>query len=368
MARVAVNGVHLNVEVWPSSPSPPAPLSLSVGEGESPVEVAASVSSPDVQREGLGGGVAGLNTAGRLSSPAHGRAGWAAGSAEPGDQSAWDGGEGLLLLHGFTGGVDAWRSHRPVLARRGAVVAVDLIGHGDSDAPDDPARYSMDRCVEDLLTLLDHLGIPRVAVLGYSMGARVALRLAVAAPGRVAALILESGSPGLATQGERQARRAANEALAERIEREGVERFVDYWESIPLFATQQRLPSAVREGQRRQRLRNNALGLANSLRGMGTGAQESLWDSLEAVTAPTLLMAGALDEKFRAIGRAMAAVMPDARLAIVPDAGHAVHLEQPGEFGQVVAGFLGRSATDVAWQTTATDVASEPATTASVSR
>ncbi len=119
-----------------------------------------------------------------------------------------------------------------------------------------------------------------------------------------------------------------------------MERFVDYWESIPLFATQRRLPSAVRVGQRRQRLRNRAIGLANSLRGMGTGAQESLWDRLDGVTAPTLLMAGALDEKFRAIGRAMVAALPDARLAIVPDAGHAVHLERPAEFDQLVIEFL----------------------------
>jgi len=257
--------------------------------------------------------------------------------------SLWGGGEGrpaLLLLHGFTGSAASWWDHVPALTRHTTAVAVDLIGHGDSDAPADPARYTMAHCVADLLAALDHLGIGRVVVLGYSMGARVALHLAAAAPDRVAALILESGSPGLATEEERRARRASDATLATRIEQDGVDRFVDYWEAIPLFATQRGLPAAVRDERRRQRLRNNATGLANSLRGMGAGTQESLWDRLDAIATPALLITGALDEKFCAIGRSMAATMPDARRAVVPSSGHTVHLEQPGEFDQVVIQFV----------------------------
>jgi len=311
MARVAVNGIHLNVEVWPS---PPTPLPCA-GEGSRPPcrdispspRWALTVSpSPTVRERGLGG----------------------------------EGIEGILLLHGFTGDGDAWRKHAPVLARHATVVAVDLIGHGRSDAPSDLARYDMTRCVADLLVVLDHLGLARVAVLGYSMGARVALHLAAAAPDRVSALILESGSRGLAPAEVRRARRDSDEALAVRIERDGVERFVDYWEALPLFATQRRLPAAVRIVQRRQRLCNSAVGLANSLHGMGTGAQASLWERLGELHMPTLLIAGALDDKFRAIGAAMAAALPHARLAVVPDAGHTVHLEQPAEFDRLVADFL----------------------------
>jgi len=367
MARLAVNGIALNVEVWPSPPGPPSPfgppsppdpwltgplaavngparLSLPAGEGEPPIKVSASVLSPRVQWEGVGRDTSGCDTGGGLPSPASGRAEWAVGPrVGPRDQSAWGGGEGrptLLLLHGFTGSAASWRGHVATLTRYATVVAVDLIGHGNSDAPADPARYTMAHCIADLLAALDHLGIAHVVALGYSMGARVALRLAAAAPDRVAALILESGSPGLATEEEREARRAADAALATRIEQDGVDKFVDYWEAIPLFATQRGLPAPVRDRLRRQRLRNSATGLANSLRGMGTGTQEPLWDRLGTIMLPALLVAGALDEKFCVIGCAMAAAMPRADLAVVPGAGHTTHVEQPAEFDQLVTGFL----------------------------
>jgi 2-succinyl-6-hydroxy-2,4-cyclohexadiene-1-carboxylate synthase len=245
----------------------------------------------------------------------------------------------LLLLHGFTGRAATWARHLPELSGRATTIAVDLIGHGASDAPADPARYTMSHCIADLLAVLDRLEIGRAAVLGYSMGARVALHLARAAPERVVGLVLESGSPGLAGESERSARRARDEELAATIERDGVRAFVARWEQLPLFASQSTLPAEVRSALRRQRLRNNAQGLAHSLRGMGTGAQASLWSRLGEIDAPALLIVGALDEKFCRIGRAMAGAMPRARLAVVPGAGHAVHLEQPDEFNRLVVGF-----------------------------
>jgi 2-succinyl-6-hydroxy-2,4-cyclohexadiene-1-carboxylate synthase len=245
----------------------------------------------------------------------------------------------LLLLHGFTGSAATWASHLPELSGRATTIAVDLIGHGASDAPADPARYTMSHCIADLLAVLDRLEIGRAAVLGYSMGARVALHLALAAPKRVAGLVLESGSPGLAGESERSARHASDEAMAATIERDGVRAFVARWEQLPLFASQTTLPAEVRSTLRRQRLRNNAQGLAHSLRGMGTGAQASLWSRLGQIDAPALLIVGSLDEKFCRIGRAMDGAMPRARLAVVPGAGHAVHLEQPDEFNRLVLGF-----------------------------
>src|SRR6516164_1881590 len=105
----------------------------------------------------------------------------------------------LLLLHGFMGSAESWVPRAAVFASHGLrTIAVDLIGHGRSEAPADPARYGMERCLEDLLEVLDRLRLPRTAVLGYSMGGRVALHLASAAPERVSALVLESASPGLA--------------------------------------------------------------------------------------------------------------------------------------------------------------------------
>jgi 2-succinyl-6-hydroxy-2,4-cyclohexadiene-1-carboxylate synthase len=198
----------------------------------------------------------------------------------------------------------------------------------------------MEQCIADLLALLDTLEVGRAGVLGYSMGGRVALQLAAAAPARVSALVLESSSPGLADAAERQARIAADGALAASIERDGLAAFVERWERLPLFASQAALPADVRAGQRAQRMQNDPLGLANSLRGMGTGRQASLWDRLPQLHIPTLLIAGELDRKYCAIAEQMAQALPNARSVIVPNAGHTVHLEQPAIFTAAVREFL----------------------------
>lgn len=249
-------------------------------------------------------------------------------------------GDPLLLLHGFTGSVATWAPYQPIWTAQRQTIAIDIIGHGASDSPEDPERYGLGRGAADLLALLDRLGIEQIDLLGYSMGARLALHLATTAPARVRTLILESGSPGLADSAERDARCRADHALADRIEREGLTAFVDHWERLPLFASQERLPAAVRAALRAQRLRNDPRGLANSLRGMGTGRQEPLWDRLADLPMPVLLIVGAMDEKYVHLARRMAALLPATRLVAIPDAGHAVHLEQPGAFGDAIAGFL----------------------------
>lgn len=246
----------------------------------------------------------------------------------------------LLLLHGFTGSAAEWDALLPRLAPLRDTLGVDLIGHGRSSAPPDPARYTIERCVADLLALLDRLGLGRVELLGYSMGGRVALQLAAAAPARVAGLILESASPGIADPAERAARVASDEALAARIEREGLGWFVDHWAGIPLFASQAQLPEAERVALRERRLRGSAIGYANSLRGMGAGRQESLWERLPALAVPMLLISGELDVKYLASNRRAAELLPDARHAVVAGAGHSVHLERPEAFAELVVRFL----------------------------
>lgn len=248
-------------------------------------------------------------------------------------------GRALLLLHGFTGAASTWRDITTdwVGWRR---IAVDLIGHGASDAPGDERRYSMERCVADLVALLDELEIDRAVVLGYSMGGRVAMQLGAAAPERVAALVLEGASPGIDDAGERAARAASDRALADDIERDGIEAFVDRWERVPIFATQARLSDDVRARQRERRLTNRTIGLANSLRGMGAGAQSSLWPRLHELTMPALLIAGEDDAKYSGMARAMASRMPAATVRIVAGAGHAVHLERPDAFSDHVKEFL----------------------------
>jgi 2-succinyl-6-hydroxy-2,4-cyclohexadiene-1-carboxylate synthase len=152
--------------------------------------------------------------------------------------------------------------------------------------------------------------------------------------------MLEGATAGIADATERSARVRADEALAHRIEREGVPAFVDAWEALPLWASQASLPAAARERLRAQRLANDAMGLANSLRGMGAGAQPSLWGRLGELRSPTLLLAGSLDAKFTAIAREMAHALPDATMVPIDGAGHAAHLERPRPFAAEVLRFL----------------------------
>ncbi len=249
-------------------------------------------------------------------------------------------GQTLVLLHGFTGSSAGWTDLFPslgTLERR--LIALDMLGHGQSDAPAEPARYAIERCRDDILAALASLGVgAREAVLlGYSMGGRIALYTALS--GFFRALILESASPGIADPAERERRRQSDNALARRIEDQGVEAFVDEWEMLPLFASQRNLPAQVRTALRRQRLNNRALGLANSLRGVGTGVQPALHEQLHTLNLPVLLLAGELDEKYCRIARQMAANLPQAQVEIVPAAGHAVHLEQPAGFVRLVNEF-----------------------------
>lgn len=251
-------------------------------------------------------------------------------------------GDALVLLHGFTGSAENWRAHISVFEKYFSVVALDFLGHGKSESPSAPLRYRMEWRVADLREILDELEIAAANLLGYSMGGRVALHFANAYPERVTSLILSSASPGIQDSNERQARAASDAELAEKIEREGIENFIEYWTNLPLFATQTRLPESAREKLKQQRLQNNALGLANSLRGLSVGVQAPLWDALPSIRIPTLLIAGQLDEKFSNIARAMANAMPNAELKIVADAGHAIHLEQPEMFDEIVLEYFKR--------------------------
>jgi 2-succinyl-6-hydroxy-2,4-cyclohexadiene-1-carboxylate synthase len=220
-------------------------------------------------------------------------------------------------------------------------LSVDIIGHGWSGSPPTVDRYEMSRAVDDLVEMLHRIGFERAVWVGYSLGGRTALQLAVQHPEAVSALVLEGASPGLATEQERADRIAADEALARKLETEGLEAFIDYWQSIPLWDSQKTtLTEPQRVALRQQRLAQRATGLANSLRGMGTGSQMWVGDRLGNLGVPVLLTAGRLDTKFSAIAAEMAQAIPDARLEIIEAAGHCAHLEQPAAFNAVLLDFL----------------------------
>jgi len=252
-------------------------------------------------------------------------------------------GRPLILLHGFTGSSVNWEGVTAVLSNHFRLITVDLLGHGRTDSPTEPARYHMEKASVDLIALLDKLGVAQTALLGYSMGGRLALYTAVHHPHRISRLILESASPGLADETERAARRQRDDALADQIERDGISDFVDFWESLGLWESQKRLSEETRLALRRQRLQNNPAGLADSLRGMGSGVQPSLWPQLARLNMPVLLLAGALDEKFVGINRQMAVKISTARLEIVAGAGHTIHVERPSIFNDLLLQFLNPS-------------------------
>lgn len=246
----------------------------------------------------------------------------------------------VVLLHGFTGSSATWAPLVPAFAGHARTVALDLPGHGRSDAPREPAAYAWEACLDQLRRALDALGIGQADVVGYSLGGRLALGLAVADPPRVRRLVLVGSGPGLRDPGERAERRARDAALAARIEAEGVPAFAAWWEAQPLFAGQ---PEALRQRLRAIRLGHPAHGLAHSLRGLGTGSMPALHARLAQVRARTLLVAGDGDLKFRAVMDAMRDAMPEARRVDVPGAGHACHLERPEVFTAAARAFLGAS-------------------------
>lgn len=242
----------------------------------------------------------------------------------------------LVLLHGFTGSTKTWENVIAQLPNDIRIIAVDLIGHGQSAAPETVGPYVMDAQIELLEALFDQLQLQQFDLLGYSMGGRVALSYVVRYSDRVQRLLLESASPGLALKEEREARKLADDALAEKILQNGIASFVEKWENIPLFATQKKLPLNVQQEIREERLMQREIGLANSLRGMGTGIMPALWDKLTNVNLPVTLITGALDEKFVKLNEQMLTCFSKAKHLTIPAVGHAIHVENPTKFATIV--------------------------------
>lgn len=251
-------------------------------------------------------------------------------------------GEGppLVLLHGFTSSARTWAPLRPALEKQCKVIAVDLPGHGKSSSPPDADRYRLHRFADDLAHVLDVLSIDRTVLLGYSMGGRAALRFAISHSGRLSALILESASSGIRDESMRDDRVRSDVALAGRIERDGLEAFVDYWDSLPLWATQSSLPAEKRARLREERLSNSARGLASSLRGASAGRDVLSGQELSRIDVPTLLIVGELDKAYVQHAAVLKNEMPRAQTLTVSGAGHAVHLEQPDTVASALLAFL----------------------------
>lgn len=246
----------------------------------------------------------------------------------------------LVLLHGFTGSMHTWQDLIPLWKKKYQFICLDLIGHGESSKPEHAQHYLMEQAIEDLHEIMNKLNIERAHLLGYSLGGRFALQYANRYPQNVRSLILESSSPGIADEQERRDRQLQDEALANLIIEQGVPRFVERWEALPLFASQQQLDTNLRKRLKEKRLNNDAVGLANSLRAMGTGVQTSLWNELDKLPFPILLLTGDLDEKFCLIASNMEQRNSSIKWHKIENAGHNIHLEQPESYARLVQQFL----------------------------
>jgi 2-succinyl-6-hydroxy-2,4-cyclohexadiene-1-carboxylate synthase len=231
-----------------------------------------------------------------------------------------------LLLHGFTQTGASWEPVIEALGGAGRVLAPDIRGHGSASEiePVDLAAV-----LRDLIESMPG----RCVVVGYSMGGRLALHLALAEPTQIERLLLVGASPGLADPAERLARRRSDEELAAWLESATIEEFARRWAQIPVLAG---LPPAVAERAHQDRLRSTPAGLARALRGLGTGALPPVWDRLGEVRMPVCLIVGERDEKFQSIAQEMSASLPQPELVVVPGAGHAVHLEAPERVAEVI--------------------------------
>jgi len=253
----------------------------------------------------------------------------------------------VLLLHGFAGSSEEWHLVNDALTAAGyRAVAVDLPGHGRTLAPAGMplARFTAAETALDLVSLLDQLGVERAHWVGYSMGGRLALAAALTRPERVDTLTLESTAPGIADDAARAARVRSDEALAASIESRGIEWFAESWESLPIFASQRTLHDAVRADLAARRRRNDAAGLAVSLRAVGQGALPYAGDLLGMFPRPVLLLTGDLDTKYVELAAAMASRFPIPLHLVVPGAGHNVHLEQSAWFVRSLLTHLRRNA------------------------
>ncbi len=232
-------------------------------------------------------------------------------------------GEGplVLLSHGFSATSAMWRPQFPSLAERYRVVAWDLRGHGQTEGPEDPARYSPAACMEDIGALLDAEGEERAVIGGHSLGGYLSLAFADRFPDRVRALLLIGTGPGFKRDEPRQNWNDNAVQQAEKLEARGLDA----------------LPRGHGDWAGTHR---SATALACAARGMLAQSDASVYEALARVRVPTLVLVGAEDRAFLRAADVMAGKIPRATKVVIPDAGHAVNVDQPEAVNRALRDFL----------------------------
>jgi len=246
----------------------------------------------------------------------------------------------ILFLHGFSGRAEDWTFITNKLGNKFFPIAVDLPGHGKTRTTDDLNLYSTDSCVKIINSVFLHFKISKAIIVGYSMGGRTALSFAVNNSDKIIALILESSTAGIEKDFERNSRIKIDSEIADKILSDGIDSFVQYWLSLPFFTSLKSLGEVEYSKIIEQKKLNSTTGLANSLKGFSTGIMPSLWNKLDSLNFPTLLVAGSLDRKYVRISKQMNRAIKRSELKIIKDCGHNTHLENPKEFIILVNEFL----------------------------
>ena len=246
----------------------------------------------------------------------------------------------ILFLHGFTGSVQDWLEISYAFENQFNVAAIDLIGHGGSDSPNDVKYYSEENVVKQIFEFINFLNLNFLILIGYSMGGRAALSFYFSFPQKVGGLILESVSPGIENGDEKTARLESDLLLAEKIETNGIKPFIDEWMELPLFSRLKNLSEENYDKIVKQKYFNDKTGLANSLRGFGQGKTRSYWKRLAEIDIPVLLLSGEDDEKYTELNKRVHSLIPQSDQAIVNNSGHNIHLQNRDEFINLTKQFL----------------------------
>ncbi len=244
----------------------------------------------------------------------------------------------IVFLHGFTGRAADWQFIFDKIPPKFSPIAIDLIGHGETDSPKNQDYYSCHAIVHQIDSILDQLNIKKFIIVGYSMGGRAALAYSFKNPQKIKAAILESTSPGIEDFRLKKERVEFDFLLSDKIKIEGVESFIEYWFNIPLFESLKKHPNFKTEMKLRNQ--NSATGLANILSSFSTGLMPSFWEKLPQLNFPILLLNGELDEKYSDINNEMMNKLPNAIHKSIPECGHNVHLEKPELFTKFALDFL----------------------------
>jgi pimeloyl-ACP methyl ester carboxylesterase len=230
-------------------------------------------------------------------------------------------GPALILTHGYSSTGEMWAGQVGPLADRFKIITWDMRGHGRSDYPSDPAAYSPELSVGDMVAILDAVGVERAIVAGHSLGGFLSLSFNLAHPERVAGLVLIDTGPGYRNAEARAGWNRMAEQYAKGFETRG----------LAALGTSDEVNADVHR---------DASGLIRTARAVLAQRDAAVIESLPGIAVPTLVIVGDQDTPFLDGSRYMAAKIPGAQIVVIADAGHAPNIARPAAFEQAITEFL----------------------------